>query len=354
MTDRIKHKFNLNDWLSEHLKFPDVKDNVLRSINEFSEKLLKNAQNRVGDKLLPVLNGFAGHLLHESNDLRAIKMSFRHENHDISVSEMQSIYNFSKHKGKICILIHGLFGDELMWKKTANQSKFKIGDLLEKYDEYTVLYLRYNTGLHISENGRALSNLLEIFTEKFKGQISDINLIGHSMGGLLIRSAGYYADIQRQEWSQFVKKIFLIGVPNQGSYLAQTAEFMNELFKKVDVSKDEVISKFLDIRSNGIKDLAYAYLTDDDWLNSDKNKPEKVRVRPLSGVKYYLIAGILGKNKIFSTYFGDGLVGSESAVTNELNTTFFTDIKRKVFENEDHISLLSSRVVADYIIENLK
>jgi pimeloyl-ACP methyl ester carboxylesterase len=353
MTD-IKHKFNLNDWLSEHLNFPNVKDNVLKSIHEFSENLLKNSQNRVGDRLLPVLNGFAGHLLHESNDPRAIKMSFRYKNRDVSVSEMQTIYNFSAYKGKICILIHGLFGDEWMWKKTTNQLKFKIGDLLEKQDEYTVLYIRYNTGLHISENGRALSDLLEKFTGKFKEQISDIYLIGHSMGGLLIRSAGYYADIQRQEWTQFVKKIFLIGVPNQGSYLAQTAEFINELFKKADVSKDEVISRFLDIRSNGIKDLAHAYLTDEDWLNSDNNKAEKVRVRPLSGVKYYLIAGTLGKNKIFSTYFGDGLVGSESAVTDELSTSVFTDVKRKVFENKDHISLLSSKLVADYIIENLK
>lgn len=353
MGKQTKHKFNLSHWLSEHLNFSNVKEDVLKNINEFSENLLKNTQNKVEDKLLPVLNGFAGHVLHENNDPRAIKMSFRFENSDITINEMQNIYDFSKHEGKICILIHGLFGNEWMWKKKSEQSKPKLGDLLEQDNNYTVLYLRYNTGLHISENGRMLSNLLEVFSEKFKSEISEINLIGHSMGGLLIRSAGYYAGIQRQDWTQFIKKIFLIGVPNKGSYLAQTAEFMNELFKKADISKDELISSFIDIRSNGIKDLAHAYLTDEDWLNSNKNKIKKFKVHPLSGVKYYLIAGILGKNKIFRTYFGDGLVGSESAITNELNTTFFTDVQRKTFKNEDHISLLSSKPVAEYIIKNL-
>lgn len=353
MSSKIKRKFNLNDWFSEHLNFPEIKDNVLKSMNEFSENFLKDAQNKVNDKLVPVLNGFVGNLLDENNDPRAIKMSFRYENRDIELNELQNIYDFSKHKGKICILIHGLFGDEYMWKTGANQSKPKIGDYLERHTDANILYLRYNTGLHISENGRSLSNLLEHFSEKYKKSISEINLIGHSMGGLVTRSAGYYAGIQRQEWTHFVKKIFLIGVPNKGSYLAQTADFVNELFKKVDVSKDELISKFLDIRSNGIKDLAYAYLTDDDWLELHKKRQEKIKVRPLPGVKYFLIAGTLGKNKIFSTYFGDGLVGSESAVTNELNTNIFTKVEKKVFEKEDHISLLSSKAVAEYIIENL-
>ena len=353
MSAKIKHKFNLDEWLSEHLNFPDIKDNVMKSINNFSENLLKDTQSKVNDKLLPVLNGFAGHLLDESNDPRAIKMSFRYENKDIEISELQNIYDFPKHNGKVCILIHGLFGDEYMWKNRAHKSKPKIGDYLEKHVDATILYLRYNTGLHISENGRSLSNLLENFSKKYKKEVSEINLIGHSMGGLVTRSAAYYAGIQRQAWTQLVKKIFLIGVPNKGSYLAQTADFVNELFKKADVSKDELISKFLDIRSNGIKDLAYAYLTDEDWLDVRKKRQEKIKVRPLAGVKYFLIAGTLGKNKIFSTYFGDGLVGSESAVSNELNTNIFTKVERKVFEKEDHISLLSSKSVADYIIKNL-
>ncbi|MCF6240148.1 MAG: hypothetical protein L3J74_02235 [Bacteroidales bacterium] len=353
MPDKIKHKFNLNEWLGKHLNFIELKDSALKNINEFSENLLKDTQSKINDKLLPVLNGFAGHLLEESNDPRAIKMSFRYDNKDVAVRELGNIYDFSSYKGKIGILIHGLFGDERMWKKTENQSVPKIGDLLEINEKYSVLYLRYNTGLHISENGRALSNLLEHFSSIYKKEVSEINLIGHSMGGLVTRSAGYYAGIQRQEWTRLVKKIFLIGVPNKGSYLAQTADFVNELFKKADISKDELISKFLDIRSNGIKDLAYAYLTDEDWLDVHKKRQEKIKVRPLPGVKYFLIAGTLGKNKIFNTYFGDGLVGSDSAASNELNTNIFTKVERKIFEKEDHISLLSSKAVADYIIENL-
>ncbi len=340
-----------NNWLNTKLKISIPNEKFFSGISLFSGDLLKNARTKTEEKLLPVLNGIAGDVLEENMDARAIKMSFRFDYEDVGIEELSKFYDFEDKK-PVCILIHGLFGDEYMWKKLPDEKKNKIGDILEKQLDANILYLRYNTGLHISENGRSLSNLLERFVKQYRS--GNIHLIGHSMGGLLIRSAGYYADIQQQEWNRKVKNIFLIGVPNEGSYVAQIAEFVNKVFRKVDISKDELVSKFLDIRSNGIKDLAYAYLTDEDWLNAKEKPEQKTRVRPLKGVKYFLIAGTLGKNKMLSTYFGDGLVGSQSAISENIETNFFTNVSHKVFENEDHISLLSSLNVAEYIVENIK
>jgi len=337
-------KPNINNWFKRTLNLSNFKENFLQYFDEF--------QIGAEHKLLPVINGLIGDRLEENQDSRSIKMAFRFNNQDISVDELSQFYDFSKYGGRICILIHGLFGDEYMWKRKEEKSKLRVGDFLEKEQIANVLYLRYNTGLHISENGRMLSNLMDGFLQKYP-QISGLNIIAHSMGGLLTRSAGYYADIQRQEWVKKVKKIFLIGVPNQGSYLAQIAELVKEFFQKVDISKDEVISKFLDIRSNGIKDLSYGYLTDDDWLNKSKEKATKNKVRPLPDVDYYLIAGRLGKNKKVDTYFGDGLVGTQSAISNEIDSNVFTRVEKKIFENEDHISLLLSKEVAGYIIANI-
>ena len=125
---------------------------------------------------------------------------------------------------------------------------------------------------------------------------------------------------------------------------------MGHIFRKVDVSYDDFIAKFIDVRSNGIKDLSYAYLTDEDWLSENSGNLEKYsvsKVRPLENVKYYLIGAVFSKkNKIFNAYFGDGLVGSNSALTNELNTNNLNQI---IFEKEDHLSLLESEKVAQYI-----
>ena len=364
MKDKKENKFNLSDWLTTKLNINQKKtyrDKLIREVYDFSEKIKDDIQNKTQDTkhLLPILNGLNGDVFEENNDPLTIKFSFRHENKDIPLNQLSEFYDFQQYNGKICILIHGLMGDEYMWKAMDDEDgENKIGDFLEKNKTAHTIYLRYNTGLHISENGRALSNLLDQLINQYGNKIKQINLIGHSMGGLVIRSAGYYADIQRQRWTEKLKTIFLIGVPNEGSYLAQIGFFVGHVFRKMDFSYNDYIAKFMDVRSNGIKDLSYAYLTDDDWLNENSGDLDKYtvsKVRPVPGVKYYLIGGILGKkNNILSSYFGDGLVGSESALTDELNTNNLENIESVIFEKENHLSLLESEQVAEYILLKLR
>lgn len=363
MKDQKENKFNLSDWLTTKLNINQKKvlrDKLIDEILTFSDKVKDDIQNKAQDTnhLVPILNGLTGDLFEENNDPLAIKFSFRFNNQDIPLNKLADYFDFQQYNGKICILIHGLMGDEYMWKKMEADDNNKIGDWLEKNETAHILYLRYNTGLHISENGRALSNIFEQLNNQYGNKIKQINLIGHSMGGLVIRSAGYYADIQRQNWTEKLKTIFLIGVPNEGSYLAQVGFFVGHVFRKMDFSYNDYIAKFMDVRSNGIKDLSYAYLTDDDWLNENAGDLDKYtvsKVRPIADVKYYLIGGILGKkNNILSSYFGDGLVSSDSALTDELNTNNLENIESVIFEKENHLSLLESEKVANYIIEKLK
>ena len=55
------------------------------------------------------------------------------------------------------------------------------------------LYLRYNTGRHVSENGRDWRTLLDAARARWPVEVHEIALIGHSMGGLVARSACHYA-----------------------------------------------------------------------------------------------------------------------------------------------------------------
>ena len=53
----------------------------------------------------------------------------------------------------------------------------------------TPVYVRYNSGRHISENGRSLADLLEQLVAAWPVPVEEVALVGHSMGGLVSRSA---------------------------------------------------------------------------------------------------------------------------------------------------------------------
>jgi pimeloyl-ACP methyl ester carboxylesterase len=74
---------------------------------------------------------------------------------------------------------------------------------------YTPLYIRYNTGRHISENGRELAALLDRMTGEWPTEIHEIVVIGHSMGGLVGRSACHYGD--GHIWPRKVRHVFTLG-----------------------------------------------------------------------------------------------------------------------------------------------
>src|SRR3954471_11448689 len=90
---------------------------------------------------------------------------------------------------RIAVFVHGLGETDDSW---ALFGRRPYGAGLEEELGYTPLYLRYNTGLHISDNGRRLARLLEETVESWPVPVEEIVLVGHSMGGLVARSACHY------------------------------------------------------------------------------------------------------------------------------------------------------------------
>ncbi|HEX5033239.1 MAG TPA: hypothetical protein VFW62_02050, partial [bacterium] len=147
-----------------------------------------------------VLNGLIGDALAERKSRLAIPMTL--------IGDPRG--------GKLCILVHGLCDSEETWR-FAEDPALSYGSLLQVEFGYTPLYLRYNTGLHISSNGRALAKLLTELEESQPGAIQELVFIGHSMGGLVVRSACHYGQEAGANWARRVKKIFLLGVPHLGA-----------------------------------------------------------------------------------------------------------------------------------------
>jgi len=98
--------------------------------------------------------------------------------------------------GRVAVFVHGLGTTEWSWCLEAEayhgDPAATFGSLLSRELSITPLWARYNTGRHVSENGRALSDLLASLVAAYPTPIEEIILVGHSMGGLVVRSACHY------------------------------------------------------------------------------------------------------------------------------------------------------------------
>src|SRR3546814_2283541 len=92
--------------------------------------------------------------------------------------------------------------------------------------------------------------------------IYDITRIGHSMGGLVIRSATA-AKRHSDTWTQKVGNIICIGSPHQGAALERGAEALAQVLQGFELSRPG--ARVLEARSVGIRDLRFGATSDADW-----------------------------------------------------------------------------------------
>jgi pimeloyl-ACP methyl ester carboxylesterase len=327
---------------------------------------------------LPVLNGALGDQLAARHDPRTIALSFRRGGRDVAVADL----GLSEPHQKTVVFVHGLMGDELIWQTglaEAPGGPLRYGPRLAAEAGVRVLYVRYNTGLHISENGRGLHQLLTDLHHSYPDALGELVLVGHSMGGLVIRSAGYYASKSQKlrtkagakkakateeplpttpSWLAHVRSIFLLGVPHDGSYLEQNGQLVERLLKRINLLPTRFVSNAIARRSNGIKDLGQALLVDEDWQQPDDPALPRPRtvVPLLPGVRYHVLVGAwLRANlpRAVRDYFGDGLVGAASGqgqlFGDETALPPGTSVRTARFGQQHHGGLLRHPEVYHYL-----
>ena len=260
------------------------------------------------DAVVSVVNGVYGdHLMQAGNPL-AIEMGLRYQGQTIAFDQpelMSRIADKTASTGKVMLFVHGLCLNDNHWSRDDdNQGEALATDL-----GFTPLYLRYNTGLPIANNGRTLAGLLENLSRDWPVELRELVVVGHSMGGLLARSACHYGDMSGHNWVQKLRSLVCIGTPHHGAPLGHGATWLDNV---MDLSP--YIAPFTRIgkkRSAGIKDLKHGSITDDgkDFV-------------PLPvGVDCYAMAATLGKKKGLSAerLVGDGLVSLNSALGKSKN-----------------------------------
>jgi pimeloyl-ACP methyl ester carboxylesterase len=310
--------------------------------------------------------GRAAAMPFKRQDRRAIQLSFRRHQADVAVADLRLAPSPDGRPHKVVVFLHGLMGDELIWQTGSAADGPRYGPRLQQETGAVCLYVRYNTGLHISQNGQLLHALLTELVRAYSEIVGSLTLVGHSMGGLVIRSAGYYAAQQQPEtinlkpetpsWLPHLQDVFLLGVPNDGSFLEQNSHFTSVLLRKINLRPTRFISGLIDKRSNGIKDLRHAILVDADWQDphADDLFPPRTLVPPLPGVRYHVLVGSLLKsaNSALHDYFGDGLVGAGSALGRVFGDPALPpeqQISTRVFPKLHHGTLLSNPEVYQYL-----
>lgn len=344
---------------------------------------------------LPVLNGALGDQLAARHDPRAIRLSFRRGGQDVAVAEL----GLSEPHQKTVVFVHGLMGDELIWQTGFQDEaggRLRYGPRLAAEAGVRVLYVRYNTGLHISENGRALHQLLATLLAAYPHALGELVLVGHSMGGLVIRSAGYYASqlgvmsyelkvkksrktnlaaadqraadqlltpnsqliTSEASWLAHLRSVFLLGVPHDGSYLEQNGQLVERLLRRINLFPTRFLSNAIARRANGIKDLGQALLVDEDWQQPDDPALPRPRtvVPLLPGVRYHVLVGTWLRASLpqaVRDYFGDGLVGAASGrgqlFSDETTLPPGTSVRTARFEQQHHGGLLRHPEVYHYL-----
>ena len=191
-------------------------------------------------------------------------MALRRGGRDIAPSADALATTFADATSRLAVFAHGLCETDDAWK-LGSARHTPYGARLRAELGYTPLYIRYNTGRHISENGRELAKLLHAVTDSWPVEVDEIALIGHSMGGLVARSACHYGS--EHDWTTKVRHVFTLGAPHRGAPLEQLTHAASAALARLPETRG--LAKALNARSVGIKDLRYGYLVDEDWSGHD-------------------------------------------------------------------------------------
>lgn len=322
-----------------------------QSLNKFSvqEEILHSSQS-----VKAALNGVCGDHLEASNNPLAIAMHFRNAHGDIVSPESENVATMVPDASpRIVVLVHGLCLSHEYWK---GHNEGNLGTELQRAHGFTPLYLNYNTGKHISSNGIELSEQLQYLVEAWPVEVEELTLIGHSMGGLVIRSASWYGSELNLPWTKLLKNALYLGSPHHGSAVAKAGNMLTFVMKKFRYASPFAVGQHT---SAGIKDLRHGNLLDEDWegIDQDDFHPDYRKPVPLQeGTRHYFIAATIGKHvsTFTSMMVGDLLVRLDSAKghhSDDLRKLSIRPEDCRVFENLNHLDLLDNKVVHDQILE---
>jgi pimeloyl-ACP methyl ester carboxylesterase len=269
------------------------------------------------EAVLAALNGSLGDYLIATSNPLAITMSARRDGKRLTLEQGALRAAIPQANGKLLVLVHGLCMNDLQWNRHGHDH----GAALARELGYTPVYLHYNSGQHVSTNGEAFADLLESLVSEWPQPVEELVIVGHSMGGLVSRSACHFAAQAGHAWLAKLDKLVFLGTPHHGAPLERGGNWVDVILGATPYSAP--FARLGKVRSAGITDLRYGYLLPENWEGRDRFARGKdtgatlpLPLGKAHRVKSYTLAATTGAKAgdINDKLWGDGLVPLNSAL----------------------------------------
>ncbi len=295
------------------------------------------------EAILGALNGVLGDYLVTTKNPLAIQMRLRSGGEGLELTPEALRAVFPAATSKLVVLLHGSCATDLMWLRNTHDHGVAIAADLGA----SPIYLHYNSGLHISANGRELAGLLEQLVAAWPIAVTQLVLIGHSMGGLVARSACHVGEDANHSWRHRLDALVTIGAPHHGAPLERGGSSVQLL---LGVSRFSApFARLARVRSAGITDLRYGNVLDEHWEGRDRfeihDDPRRVIALP-EKVRCFALAGSLSREP-GPNLRGDGMVPVDSALGEHAMPTLalaFPEVNKRIVYSTGHLDLLDPPV----------
>jgi pimeloyl-ACP methyl ester carboxylesterase len=300
------------------------------------------------EAVLAALNGVLGDHLQATHNPLATSMSLRYQGRALNVLTDEMNAALPRASGHLLVLLHGLCMNDRQWLRNGHDH----GEALAQALGCTPVYLRYNSGLHVSTNGRELARQLDALLQAWPVPVQRLTLLGHSMGGLVARSALHLGLRDGQRWAQQTSELVCLGTPHHGAPLERAGHGVDILLGATPYTAP--LARLGKVRSAGITDLRYGLLLDEDWVGRSRfarGVDQRAHVPLPAHVRCFAAAACLGASDAAtrSRVLGDGLVGVDSALGRHADAARCLDFAAErswVGHGMGHLDLLSHPDVA--------
>ena len=210
------------------------------------------------DALLAAINGVYGDYLARTGNPLAIPMSVRHRGQPLDLADPGGSLRAAggpAPTGRLLVLVHGLCMNDLQWRRDGHDHGAALADALG----CTPLYLRYNSGLRVADNGTEFAETLESLVAAWPCPVEELTILGHSMGGLVARSACLAGAERRHRWPGSLRRLVFLGTPHHGAPLERGGHGLDYLLGLSPYSAP--FTRLGKSRSAGIQDLRHGTIT---------------------------------------------------------------------------------------------
>ncbi len=234
-----------------------------------------------------IARGMFGAHLPTAGRAATTEMTVRSGRRPVGLDHRSLTAAFPDATGRLVVFLHGLVETERCWFRGTSFGTRLADDL-----GTSSVYLRYNSGRHVSDNGADLVSLLSRLVASWPVPVTDIVLIGHSMGGLVARSALYQAQERNARWLPLASRLVCLGTPHTGAPLERRVAQLAGLLGKSSLTAP--LARLLAIRSDGIQDLAHGYVHRTQWA-TDAESPW--RPEDETGIRRLFVSATLSRTE---------------------------------------------------------